>query len=246
VSALGHYLEEEGIASVAISLIRPQTENTRPPRALWVPFELGRPFGPPSDAAFQKRVLLAALRLLERDNGPVVIEDFPDDDPRARPDPAWLPPRSESAPNLPDGNAPEALAQHLEPEIASLREAHARWRAEHGYSTVGLSGFSPAECGGYIAAWLRGKASVSPRKGYSAPLLLRFAIDDLKAYYLESAAGTGGRPSSRQLGDWLWNATASGASFHALRAMYQGSDDDRLKLIAGNFIVPALRQRQPA
>jgi hypothetical protein len=40
VSALGHYLEEEGIATVAISLIRPQTENTKPPRALWVPFEL--------------------------------------------------------------------------------------------------------------------------------------------------------------------------------------------------------------
>jgi hypothetical protein len=89
VSALGHYLEEEGIATVAISLIRPQTENTKPPRALWVPFELGRPFGPPNDPAFQKRVILAALRLLERADGPVIIDDFPDDDPRGQPDPAW-------------------------------------------------------------------------------------------------------------------------------------------------------------
>ncbi len=242
MSALGHYLEEEGIASVAISLFRPQTENTKPPRALWVPFELGRPFGPPGDAAFQKRVLLAALRLLERDDGPVLIEDFPDDDPRARPDPAWRPPLPEAAAHGP----PQALAQRLEGEIASLQEAHARWRAEHGYSTVGLSGLSIAECGGYIAAWLRGAAPSSPRDSYSAPLLLRFAIDDLKAYYLESAAGTGGKPSSRQLGDWLWNATASGASLHALREMYRGSDDDRLKLIAGNFIVPGARQRQPA
>ena len=92
MSALGHYLEEEGVPTVAISLIRPQTENTKPPRALWVPFELGRPFGPPSDAAFQKRVILAALRLLERERGPVIIEDFPEDDPRERPDPAWRPP----------------------------------------------------------------------------------------------------------------------------------------------------------
>lgn len=61
MSALGHYLEEEGIATVVIALIRPQAENTRPPRALWVPFELGRPIGPPGDAAFQKRVILAAL-----------------------------------------------------------------------------------------------------------------------------------------------------------------------------------------
>src|SRR5207237_4861990 len=65
------------MATAAISLIRPQTENTRPPRALWVPFELGRPFGPPSDPAFQKRVILAALRLLEREDGPGIIEDFP-------------------------------------------------------------------------------------------------------------------------------------------------------------------------
>ena len=84
MGALGHYLEEEGIATVGISLIRPQTENTKPPRALWVPFELGRPFGPPSDATFQKRVILAALHLLERERGPVVIEDFPEDDPRKR------------------------------------------------------------------------------------------------------------------------------------------------------------------
>ena len=242
MSALGHYLEEEGIASVAISLIRPQTENTEPPRALWVPFELGRPFGPPGDAAFQKRVLLAALRLLERAGGPVLIEDFPDDDPRARPDLAWRPPLPQAAASGPLN----VLADRLEAEIAALREAHARWRTEHGYSTIELSGLSIAECGSYVAAWLRGAAPASPRDGYSAPLLLRFAIDDLKAYYLESATGTGGKPSSRQLGDWLWNATASGDSFYALREMYQGSDDDRLKLIAGNFIVPAARQPQPA
>jgi len=71
VSALGHYLEEEGIATVAVVLIRPQAENTKPPRALWVPFELGRPFGPPNDAAFQKRVILAALGMLVEDGGPV-------------------------------------------------------------------------------------------------------------------------------------------------------------------------------
>ena len=92
MSALGHYLEEDGIATVAIALIRPQAENTRPPRALWVPFELGRPFGPPSDAAFQKRVLVAALGMLVDGGGPVRITNFPEDDPRAQPDPTWKPP----------------------------------------------------------------------------------------------------------------------------------------------------------
>jgi hypothetical protein len=75
------------------------------------------------------------------------------------------------------------------------------------------------------------------------PLLLRFAVDDVKAYYLEAAAAGAARPSSRQLGDWLWNETAAGAAFHALRAACLASADKRLRLIAGNFMVPAARVR---
>ena len=155
MSALGHYLEEEGIATVAISLIRPQTEKTKPPRALWVPFELGRSFGPPGDPTFQKRVILDALQLLEREQGPVVIADFPDDDPRARPDIAWHPP---VLPAVPGGASNDVLAARLEAEIERLREAHQRWIAQHGRTTVGLSGLSMTDCGRYVADWLRGEA----------------------------------------------------------------------------------------
>ncbi len=238
MSALGHYLEEEGIATVAISLIRPQTENTKPPRALWVPFELGRPFGPPNDPAFQKRVILAALRLLEREDGPVIIEDFPDDDPRAQPDPAWHPPH---LPAAAAGASAEALATRLEREIALLQSAHDRWVAQHGCTTVGLSGLSMADCSRYVADWVRGKAPPSPREGFSAILLLRFAVDDVKAYCLEAAAAGSGKPSSRQLGDWFWNDTAAGAAVIALRAIGLASEDERLKAVLGNFMVPAAR-----
>jgi hypothetical protein len=238
VSALGHYLEEEGVATVAISLIRPQTENTKPPRALWVPFELGRPFGPPNDPAFQKRVILSALRLLEREIGPVVIEDFPDDDPRAQPDPAWRPPKVPVA--TADGTA-EALAARLEAEVPLLQGAHDRWLAQHGRTTVGLSAMPIVDCGRYVADWVRGKAPSSPREGFSAVLILRFAVDDLKAYYLEAAAAGSGKPSSRQLGDWFWNETAAGAAIVALRAIGLVSADERLKAVLGNFMVPAAR-----
>ena len=108
MSALGHYIEEEAIPTVAISLVRPQTERTRPPRALWVPFELGRPFGPPNDLQFQKRVIMGALRLLEREAGPVVLEDFPDEDPRERPDPGWQAPLAKA--RLADGS-PDTIAR---------------------------------------------------------------------------------------------------------------------------------------
>ena len=52
----------------------------QPPRALWVPFPLGRPLGKPADPAFQINVILAALALLHRDHGSV-LEDFPRDVP---------------------------------------------------------------------------------------------------------------------------------------------------------------------
>jgi hypothetical protein len=237
VSALGHYLEEAGIATVAIALIRPQAENTKPPRALWVPFELGRPFGPPNDPLFQKRVIMSALDLLERQDGPVIIEDFRDDDPRGRPDPAWHPPEV-ALTTVADSTETRT---GLENEIPQLRGAHDRWISQHGRTTVGLSALSMAECGRYVADWVGGKAPPSPRGGFSSVLLLRFAVDDLKAYYLEAASAGPAKPSSQQLGDWFWSNTAAGAAISALRAMGLASEDARLKAVLGNFMVPAAR-----
>ena len=59
------------------------------PRFLWVPFELGRPFGSPHLPAFQRRVLRDALALLERTDGPVVLADFPDDAPTGDDETSW-------------------------------------------------------------------------------------------------------------------------------------------------------------
>jgi hypothetical protein len=227
VSALGHYLEEEGIAAVAIALVRPQAENTGPPRALWVPFELGRPIGPPSDATFQKRVILAALGLLEAKKQASLIVDFPDDDPREVPDPAWNPP-SEPAP-----------ADALEEEMRVLAPLYAQSCTERERSTVGLSGLPPAEFVAYVDAWLRGEDPASPIDGMSPLLALRFAIDDLKAYALEAAIAGCSRPSSKQLGDWLWNHSAAGAAIRALRERLIAGDERQQAVAA--FFVPAVR-----
>jgi hypothetical protein len=240
VSALGHYLEEEGIASVAIALIRPQAEHTRPPRALWVPFELGRPVGPPTEPEFQKRVILAALGMLVGSGGPVLLHDFPDDDPREVPDPHWQPPLR---PALRAGGAGEgeaaAPADALLAELRDLAPSYAWSCTARGRSTVGLSGLPPAAFGDYVAAWLRGSEPESPIADMSPALALRFAIDDLKAYALEAAICRG-RPSSRQLGDWFWQESACGAAIRALRERFLAGDDERRKAVAA-FFVPALR-----
>ena len=106
-----------------------------------------------------------------------------------------------------------------------------------------LSGLAIGECARYVADWLRGKAPPSPRDGFSAPLLLRFAVDDLKAYCLEAAGSGSAKPSSRQLTNWFWNETATGAALHVLRKVLQAHEDKRLRLIVSNFMVPAARVR---
>src|SRR5207237_605353 len=125
---------------------------------------------------------------------PVLIEDFPDDDPRARPDSPWRPP------SLPAAVLDGTSADRLQREIAALQRGHDRLVTLRGRTTVGLSGLTLPEIGRYIAAWLSGPPPASPRDGFSAVLALRFAVDDLKAFYLEAAAGDV-KPSSRQLGD---------------------------------------------
>lgn len=226
------------MATVAISLVRPQTERIKPPRALWVPFELGRPFGPPNEPQFQKRVVLAALRLLDKEAGPVVLEDFPDDDPRERPDPAWRAPLAKFT--LANGPA-DAVANHLETEIEALDHPYHAFVDRYGRTLVGLSGLTIPEAARYIAAWLHGEAPSSPNSEMSAPLTLRFAVDDLKAYYFEAALVGFAKPSSKQLGDWFWNDTAAGAAIFALRKAYLTSADERLKTIGGLFLVPGVR-----
>ncbi len=67
-------LERSGIATVSITLLRDVTATLRPPRALSVPFRFGYPLGAPDDADLQRRVILAALALLDRDDLPVLTD----------------------------------------------------------------------------------------------------------------------------------------------------------------------------
>jgi hypothetical protein len=69
-------MERQGIATVAIQLLRHVAERVRPPRALCVPFRHGYPLDAPGDPPRQIAVIEAALRLLEDpDARPPVLAD---------------------------------------------------------------------------------------------------------------------------------------------------------------------------
>jgi hypothetical protein len=59
-------IEEAGIATVSLSLLREVTKKVRPPRAMFVPFPHGFTLGRPHDPELQHRIIRESLKLLER------------------------------------------------------------------------------------------------------------------------------------------------------------------------------------
>lgn len=217
-------LEERGFATVALASVRAQAEKTRPPRALWTTSQMGRPLGEPGDPAFQRRVILAALALLERTDGPVILEDFTEDPAGWTDTPGWVPPA------LPDGD----FAAELMAILPLWHQAQQR----HGRTSVGL-GFQPPEAWpAFTARFLAGELPVvAPFE--TAALSLRFACDDIKALYGEAAQAVGPAPSSRQVDAWFWRQTAAGRCLLALRQAAMVSENNALKTVGGRFFVPA-------
>ncbi|MCH8891503.1 MAG: hypothetical protein IH827_10580 [Myxococcales bacterium] len=77
VSLVAAELERQGIATVAIQLLRNVAKRVRPPRALFVPFRHGYPLDVPLNPAKQHAVIEAALLLLENSElRPPVLVDF--------------------------------------------------------------------------------------------------------------------------------------------------------------------------
>jgi len=236
VSALGHYIEDAGIATTGISLVREHTAGYRPPRFLWVPFPLGRPFGAPGDAALQRRVLDAALALIEREDGPVILEDFPQDAPAATSgddEAAWVCPVAFPAPPA----DPHDLGAALAAEIAQLAPWHALAAERRGRTSVGLTGKTPEAIATYLAGFLC-DTPAPLREGIGAGECVKLACEDLKAFYTEAGTARPGPVDACSVADWLWGETAAGRLMLALQPILAAHADDSLRTLAQDYLVP--------
>ena len=233
MGALGHYLETAGVATTQISLVREHTAAMGPPRALWVPFILGRPFGVPGDAAFQRRVLLAALRLLGAPAGPV-LEDYPEEAPTPRTEESEgmaCPVSFERTTDASDLGA--ALAREID-ELAPWHDLAAKRRSR---TTTGLSGMPMDEAARFVAGYLK-SSPVQNFDGMSAGETLKLVCDDIRAYYYEAAAAQPGNPDAQAVLHWFGHDTAAGRAFLALQKICADSDDVSLQVLGGNSLVP--------
>ncbi len=238
--ALAHWLEEEGLATAMVSLVKPQSDAIGPPRVLWVPFELGRPLGEPEDPAFQRRVLSRVLGMLLADGGPRLNIAFHDDAPGAKPLAAWTMPLR-LPPKLGLTGDVAATRAALQAELAAVMSGYARGRERRGRTTVGIGPLPLDRSPDYLAAFLGAEMPPSASADLPAMGALRFALDDLRAAYFEAALSDGARPSSVQLGDWFWSGTLAGEVIRSVRRRYLDHQDPRVKGTADGALMPRSR-----
>ena len=205
--------------------MREHTEIVRPPRALWVTFELGRPLGLPDDPPFQRRVVKAVLELLARTEGPI-IADYPEGVPEITDFSGWA---------CPINLAPSQV-DSLAAEIDRLAIWYDQSVAKRGRTTVGVSGLDVAAAGALVAQALNAELPEAQA--------LKEAIDDLRAYYLEAAFAFPDPGTDATRKKWFWDETRLAEAILALQPKLAASGDAQHKILANLTLIPATERHR--
>ena len=241
MGALAHYLEAQGIPTTQISLIREHTETIRPPRALWVPFELGRPLGAPENPGLQRRVLLAALELLDAPKGPI-LADFNDEAPEGEAGSeagmaGWSCPVSFASP-IKQKTDLEELRSAFKHEVGELRPWYDLSLERRDRTAV--VEFGPDSASELLDSFAAGEKPRVPKAEIPLGMSLRLAAQDLKAFYFEAAAARPGSasPTSGEFNWWFWQETAAGRILRAVKEKCLNEPDSSLRKTGGLLLVP--------
>jgi hypothetical protein len=205
--------------------VREHTEIVRPPRALWVTFELGRPLGIPDDPPFQRRVAKAALDLLARTDGPI-LADYPEDVPEVTDFSGWACPI----------NLAPSQTDSLAAEIDRLATWYDQSVARQGRTTVGVSGLDMLDAGALVNRALAGDLPEAQP--------LKEAIDDLRAYYLEAASAFPDPGTSATRKKWFWDETQLAKAILSLQPKLAQSTDPQHKILANLTLIPATERHR--
>lgn len=208
---------------------------------------LGRPFGAPHAPEFQMQVLTSALALLERSDGPVILEDFPDDAPKsamAEDDAPLACPVSFPAPASPGDTD---IIKRVLSEIASLAPWHTLFVENRGRTSANTSGMGIGAATRFIGAFIEGGTPTVSLPHTDIATQLRSATEDLKNWHIEAlTAQPGQEPSSKALADWFWGETSAGAMLLALYPVCLSSDNPRIRHVGETQIVPRIQRHRLA
>ena len=217
MGGLSHYLEDEGIATTQISLIKEHTEKIKPPRALWVTFPLGRPLGIPNQPEFQRDVLTMALNMLKESVGPV-LADYPHDADTGDTEPTMPACPVDFSSRSEDLTSMELLLQQFESEFNSLHTWYTIAREKKGRTTSGVSELRFDEMIKLYSDFITGNQQGLERYEENLADILRLAAEDLKSCYFEALSSQPGQPTdATTLANWFWKDTVAAAGINEVR-----------------------------
>jgi len=190
------------------------SEAVVPPRALWVPFDLGRPLGAIDDSEFQKNVMRTAFGLLDTAVEPT-IEDYQIQAPDKGLSETW------SCPLNLTSESSGSLGERLVAEVARLRPWAIETRRQRGRTLFGISGAREDQVDElarvFAAIAETGDVTSEPVTdeiswAFEMPLLLRHIADDLRTFYHEAIAAQpgGNAPDHDALSRWIFSETVLG------------------------------------
>ena len=213
--------------------MREHSEKINPPRALWVPFPLGRPMGAADSPDLQRRLFEAGLDLLARSDVPV-LENFSDQRQKAITEktvswscPVNLPPRTGGMKN-PIG----ALAK----EISLLSPCRVPNNAKKERTVFRVSGLGIYEIATFTYGFIADQSITCTAKDKSLAQKLKFAADDLKVWYYEAASLQRGT-INEEISEWFWCETVAGETLLQLASLMAISNEKQLTMIETKGIV---------
>jgi len=213
-------MEATGLPTCTLVFLKEHAQRTKPPRALFVPFAYGYALGKPENAAFQHKVLRAALDLFGA-SAPVLAEFTESADAPAQ---------------LVQASAVVQLNVDRDPadELTAMRAYYEQRVAEHnGRTSVGNSGIPERRFRGlvrFLQAYAAGQAADYAEKLQDTPipLFIRYAADDLKAFMLEARMQQRPEDHDNILQEWLWSETAIGLLLVRVAQKLKSDGEDKV------------------
>jgi hypothetical protein len=227
VGVLARVFEEHGLVTTSISMVREHTQKVKPPRALFVPFPFGHPLGEAKAPDLQTRVMRAAFALLNEAQAPVLV-DYPED--------------IYSGQDINLTQASDVTPADDPPDVAfevtTLRPYYEQWIAAHaGRTAVGVTRIDQRRFRGLVRvmeAYAENRQIEAPEWNREVPVpqFVRWAADDLKAFYLEARMQQKPDASFQELNAWLWSQTALSNLLRDVRDRMRAQGDPKLDYLA--------------
>ncbi|MBJ27790.1 MAG: hypothetical protein CL776_03185 [Chloroflexi bacterium] len=228
---ISRVLEEFGISTVGIALVKEHALRVKVPRALAVPFPFGHALGKPGDPEYQLSVINACLSLLEQATEPTIAD--------------WTTSGVVSAPLIQYSAIKNTIDVATDPanEITKLRHYYERRLVKvNGRTSVGLSGIDQRKFRKvvrFLDAYSAGSETIDlPERpmGVSKHQYVRYLVDDLKAFYYEAFIEMTDGNAGENPHDWFWSSTSIANLINQVAQFLDASENPEIKAIAFGIV----------